>query len=206
MVPCCAFCLQAEAEESGAAFAYNAPVLGVRRTPAGLFHVEAGEWPGPDSPEPSTQAGEGSQGVSTEGGNSSGRERNGSDQGVSSEDSNRVMGSENTGNVLGRRAPSPSLVLEAQLLVNAAGLSAVPLAHRTQGFPKGAIPRRHLARGHYFSLASWKPPPPFSRLIYPMPEEGGIGIHVTLDLAGGLKFGPDVQWLPPIPDDDLFCT
>lgn len=176
--------MQAEAEDSGAAFAYNAPVLGVRRTPAGLFHLAAGEWPDPDSRQVSA--------TSSRGGETS---QAGAAASESASD-----------DAASRPAPAPSLVLEARVVVNAAGLSGVPLGHRIEGFPKAAVPRRHLARGHYFGLAGWKPPPPFSRLIYPMPEEGGIGIHVTLDLSGGIKFGPDMQWLPPVPDDDLFCT
>jgi L-2-hydroxyglutarate oxidase LhgO len=60
------------------------------------------------------------------------------------------------------------------------------------GFPPHAVPRRHLARGHYFSLAGRAP---FSRLIYPTPVDGGLGVHLTLDLGGQAKFGPDVEWL-----------
>ena len=83
--------------------------------------------------------------------------------------------------------------LEARWLVNAAGLDAQAVAGAMEGFPAAAIPRRHLARGHYFALASGRAP--FSRLIYPMPVEGGLGVHLTLDLAGAARFGPDVQWL-----------
>jgi L-2-hydroxyglutarate oxidase LhgO len=61
-----------------------------------------------------------------------------------------------------------------------------------QGFPAAAIPRRHLAKGHYFAVAARSP---FSRLVYPTPVDGGLGVHLTLDLAGQARFGPDVQWL-----------
>jgi len=85
--------------------------------------------------------------------------------------------------------------LDARWLVNAAGLDAQAVAGAMHGFPATAIPRRHVAKGHYFSLAGRAP---FSRLIYPTPVDGGLGVHLTLDLGGQAKFGPDVQWL----DDD----
>ncbi len=77
-------------------------------------------------------------------------------------------------------------------LVNAAGLDAQAVAGRMRGFPPAAVPQRFLARGHYFSLARCAP---FQRLIYPLPVDGGLGIHLTLDLAGQARFGPDVEWL-----------
>jgi L-2-hydroxyglutarate oxidase LhgO len=82
--------------------------------------------------------------------------------------------------------------LQARWLVNAAGLDAQAVAAAMRGFPATAIPRRHLAKGHYFALATRAP---FSRLIYPTPVDGGLGVHLTLDLAGQARFGPDVQWL-----------
>jgi L-2-hydroxyglutarate oxidase LhgO len=78
-------------------------------------------------------------------------------------------------------------------LINAAGLGAQAVAGRMQGFPAAAIPAQHLAKGHYFALSGRSP---FSRLIYPMPVDGGLGVHLTLDLAGQARFGPDVEWLP----------
>ncbi|MFM2121545.1 MAG: hypothetical protein RL722_3013, partial [Pseudomonadota bacterium] len=69
--------------------------------------------------------------------------------------------------------------LGARWLINAAGLQAQSIAARMTGFPAAAIPRRHLAKGHYFSLAGSAP---FQRLIYPMPVDGGLGVHLTLDL------------------------
>ena len=82
--------------------------------------------------------------------------------------------------------------LEARWIVNAAGLDAQAVAASIDGFPADSIPQRHLAKGHYFSLAGRSP---FSRLIYPMPVDGGLGVHLTIDLGGQAKFGPDVEWL-----------
>lgn len=83
--------------------------------------------------------------------------------------------------------------LHARWIVNAAGLDAQAVACAIEGFPAAAIPPRHLAKGHYFALAGRAP---FTRLIYPTPVDGGLGVHLTLDLAGQARFGPDVQWLP----------
>eukprot|EP00198_Chlamydomonas_reinhardtii_P004172 XP_001693508.1 predicted protein [Chlamydomonas reinhardtii] len=76
-----------------------------------------------------------------------------------------------------------------------AGLHAMRVAATMVGLPRSAIPRLYLAKGNYFSLAGRCP---FGRLIYPMPERGlaGLGTHLTLDMAGGARFGPDVEWLP----------
>ena len=78
-------------------------------------------------------------------------------------------------------------------LVNCAGLGAQALAAHMHGY-RGA-PRGWYAKGNYYSLAAR---PPFSRLIYPIPEPGGLGIHLTLDLAGQARFGPDVEWVDQI--------
>ncbi|TVU36555.1 hypothetical protein EJB05_18493 [Eragrostis curvula] len=88
---------------------------------------------------------------------------------------------------------SPQLTLLPKLLINAAGLSAVPLAKTFHGLSQGCVPTAYYARGCYFTLSQSKSP--FSRLIYPLPEDGGIGVHVTLDLNGLVKFGPDVEWI-----------
>ena len=80
--------------------------------------------------------------------------------------------------------------LKAKLLVNCAGLGAHDLARRLRGAP--APPPLRMARGVYFALAGRAP---FSRLIYPVPEAGGLGVHLTLDLAGAARFGPDVEWV-----------
>jgi L-2-hydroxyglutarate oxidase LhgO len=88
--------------------------------------------------------------------------------------------------------------LRARWLINAAGLGAVALASRTEGLPPGQVPRAYLAKGSYFSLVGRAP---FSRLVYPVPEPGGLGVHLTLDLAGQARFGPDVEWIDAIDYD-----
>jgi L-2-hydroxyglutarate oxidase LhgO len=82
--------------------------------------------------------------------------------------------------------------LACKLLVNAAGLNAVALARGMDGLDHSLLPQAHYAKGNYFSLAGKAP---FSRLIYPVPEKAGLGVHLTLDLGGQAKFGPDVQWV-----------
>ncbi len=82
-------------------------------------------------------------------------------------------------------------------VVNAAGLAAPSLARRFAGLQPEWVPTPHFAKGSYFSLPGRSP---FSRLIYPVPEAGGLGVHLTLDLGGQAKFGPDVQWVDS-PDD-----
>jgi L-2-hydroxyglutarate oxidase LhgO len=80
--------------------------------------------------------------------------------------------------------------LLARVVVNSAGLDAWAVA-RALGATPETIPPRHLAKGHYFSLSGRSP---FRHLVYPVPVPGGLGTHVTLDLAGGCRFGPDVAW------------
>ena len=82
--------------------------------------------------------------------------------------------------------------LACKVLVNAAGLNAVALAQSMQGLGKQRLPGAYFAKGNYFTLAGKAP---FSRLIYPVPEAAGLGVHLTLDLGGQAKFGPDVQWV-----------
>ena len=82
--------------------------------------------------------------------------------------------------------------LRCNWLINAAGLDAVGLMRSMDGFPPTAIPAAHFAKGSYFALNQRAP---FSRLIYPIPEPGGLGVHLTLDQAGQARFGPDVEWL-----------
>lgn len=82
--------------------------------------------------------------------------------------------------------------LRARTVVNAAGHGAVALAGNTLGLPQAKVPTAYFAKGSYFALAGRAP---FSRLIYPVPEKAGLGVHLTLDLGGQAKFGPDVQWV-----------
>ncbi len=77
-------------------------------------------------------------------------------------------------------------------VINCAGLGAQRLARATEGYPAERVPRLVLAKGNYFSFAGR---PAFSRLVYPVPVPGGLGVHVTLDLAGRMRFGPDVEWI-----------
>jgi L-2-hydroxyglutarate oxidase LhgO len=89
----------------------------------------------------------------------------------------------------GGEAPS---LLRTRWVINSAGLGAVTLAKCIKGFPIEHIPREYRAKGSYFALAGRAP---FSHLIYPAPEPGGLGVHLTLDLAGQARFGPDVEWV-----------
>jgi L-2-hydroxyglutarate oxidase LhgO len=87
------------------------------------------------------------------------------------------------------------MTLECGILVNAAGLAASAVARGIGGMPIELIPPAYLAKGNYFSCNARAP---FSRLIYPVPEPGGLGVHLTLDLAGQARFGPDVEWVETI--------
>ena len=98
------------------------------------------------------------------------------------------------GLVIETGGPAP-MRISAGLVVNAAGLGAQALARSIVDMPAAKIPPLHLAKGNYFSLSGRSP---FSRLIYPMPTAGGLGVHLTLDLAGQAKFGPDVEWIDAI--------
>lgn len=82
--------------------------------------------------------------------------------------------------------------LQARLVVNSAGLHAPALARLMEGFPARHIPQSYFVKGSYFALRGRAP---FQRLVYPLPVDGGLGIHLTLDLAGGARFGPDVEWV-----------
>jgi L-2-hydroxyglutarate oxidase LhgO len=83
----------------------------------------------------------------------------------------------------------------AHYVVNSAGLRAPSIARRIEGFPARLAPPELYAKGNYFTLARRAP---FSRLVYPVPEPGGLGVHVTLDLGGRARFGPDVEWVEGI--------
>ena len=83
--------------------------------------------------------------------------------------------------------------LEADLVVNAAGLDAWGFSESLTGLDLTTIPAKYLAKGNYFTLTGGRSP--FRHLVYPVPEPGGLGIHLTLDLAGQARFGPDVEWV-----------
>jgi L-2-hydroxyglutarate oxidase LhgO len=93
---------------------------------------------------------------------------------------------------VGGEAP---MTLACDMLINSAGLSATAIARLLDGMPLDLIPPAYLAKGCYFSCNAKAP---FSRLIYPVPEPGGLGVHLTLDLAGQARFGPDVEWVDHI--------
>ncbi len=96
---------------------------------------------------------------------------------------------------VGGRDPA---IIEARLVVNAAGLNAWALSGSLLGLNAGTIPPRHYAKGCYFALMGRAPA---TQLIYPVPEPGGLGVHLTLDLAGQARFGPDVEWVEAIDYD-----
>lgn len=87
------------------------------------------------------------------------------------------------------------VTLRCRLLINAAGLHAPGLAQKIDGMPPDRIPQAYYAKGNYFTLAAKSP---FSRLIYPVPVPGGLGVHLTVDLGGQARFGPDVEWIDGI--------
>ena len=82
--------------------------------------------------------------------------------------------------------------IQTKLLINCAGMSAPAVAQRIESLNKDQIPKAYFAKGNYFSLSGKSP---FTHLIYPIPEPGGLGVHLTLDMGGQAKFGPDVEWL-----------
>jgi L-2-hydroxyglutarate oxidase LhgO len=83
----------------------------------------------------------------------------------------------------------------SSIVVNSAGLRAPTVAKKMEGYRAELAPGEYYAKGNYYSLARRSP---FSRLVYPIPEPGGLGVHVTLDLAGQARFGPDVEWVERI--------
>jgi L-2-hydroxyglutarate oxidase LhgO len=82
--------------------------------------------------------------------------------------------------------------LQCRLVINSGGLHAPALARSIMGMPTQMIPTEYYAKGNYFTLADRSP---FSRLIYPVPVPGGLGVHLTIDLGGQARFGPDVEWI-----------
>ena len=85
--------------------------------------------------------------------------------------------------------------LGCRVLVNCAGLAAPVVARTIAGLAPEHVPEERFAKGHYYSLTGKSP---FRHLVYPIAESAGLGIHVTLDLGGRAKFGPDVQWIDAI--------
>jgi L-2-hydroxyglutarate oxidase LhgO len=88
--------------------------------------------------------------------------------------------------------------LRARSVVNSAGLTAPDLAHRIEGLDPAKLPDAYYCKGNYYTLAGRSP---FSRLIYPVPERAGLGVHVTIDLGGSCRFGPDTEWVDRIDYD-----
>jgi L-2-hydroxyglutarate oxidase LhgO len=88
-----------------------------------------------------------------------------------------------------------SFDLKASIFINACGLHAPAVASSIAGLPDQFIPRTRFAKGNYFSATGKTP---FTHLIYPVPEDGGLGVHLTLDLDGRMRFGPDVEWVDTI--------
>ena len=85
--------------------------------------------------------------------------------------------------------------LECERLINSAGLHAAKVAASITGLDARRVPSLRYARGNYYALAGRAP---FSRLVYPLPEPGGLGVHLTLDLGGQARFGPDVEWVDEV--------
>jgi L-2-hydroxyglutarate oxidase LhgO len=90
------------------------------------------------------------------------------------------------------RNAGEDMTLHARIVVNAAGLWGQGVAHATQGLDQKFVPPLFLAKGSYAGLTGKSP---FRHLIYPVPEPGGLGVHLTLDMGGQARFGPDVEWL-----------
>ncbi|WP_259779941.1 NAD(P)/FAD-dependent oxidoreductase [Aestuariispira ectoiniformans] len=87
------------------------------------------------------------------------------------------------------------MALQATQVINCAGLHAPALARSFHGLPKNTVPDEFYCKGSYFTLAGAAP---FTHLVYPMPDQAGLGVHITLDLGGQAKFGPDTQWIDEI--------
>ena len=89
-------------------------------------------------------------------------------------------------------------VITTNVIINSAGHGAPALAAKLTDYPRQMLPRQAYAKGNYFALSGKQP---FSRLIYPVPEAAGLGVHATVDLGGRVRFGPDVEWVAD--DQDL---
>lgn len=95
----------------------------------------------------------------------------------------------------GTEVSAGAFTLIADTVINSAGLGAVGIAEAIEGLPPSSVPAMRLAKGNYYTLAGRSP---FNGLIYPVPEPGGLGVHVTVDLGGSARFGPDVEWIDAI--------
>lgn len=93
---------------------------------------------------------------------------------------------------------SDAMQLSCNVLINASGLHAPTLARKIRGIPEASIPTEYLCKGSYFTLQGRAP---FTRLIYPTPHHAGLGVHLTLDLGGQAKFGPDTEWIDKVDYD-----
>ena len=98
---------------------------------------------------------------------------------------------------------SDAMKIQTKLLINCAGMSAPAIAKKIEGLAQEQIPKAYFAKGNYFSLSGKSP---FNHLIYPIPEPGGLGVHLTLDMGGQAKFGPDVEWLDIDQEDQIDYT
>ncbi|MGO4151794.1 NAD(P)/FAD-dependent oxidoreductase [Cupriavidus sp. YAF13] len=96
---------------------------------------------------------------------------------------------------VGSQGEAAATTLLARTVINSAGLTAPALARSIEGMPAAHIPSQYYAKGCYFTLAGRAP---FSRLIYPVPEAAGLGVHLTIDLGGQARFGPNVRWIDEI--------
>ena len=92
-------------------------------------------------------------------------------------------------------AGAEPMEITSRIVVNSAGLHAQALARRFEGLPQDSVPPTYYCKGNYYSLTGKSP---FSRLIYPVPEAAGLGVHLTIDLGGQTRFGPDVEWIDAI--------
>ncbi len=99
------------------------------------------------------------------------------------------------GRIVLETAGSDALQLACGSVVNSAGLYAVDVVENLQGFPGSLVPPKFLCKGNYYTLAG---PAPFSHLIYPLPDAAGLGVHLTFDLGGQARFGPDVEWIEEV--------
>ncbi|HWF63953.1 MAG TPA: NAD(P)/FAD-dependent oxidoreductase [Rhizomicrobium sp.] len=90
------------------------------------------------------------------------------------------------------RNAGEAITLRARILVNSAGLWAPKIAGMVEGLAARFVPETYLAKGNYVTLVTRNP---FRHLVYPVPEPGGLGVHLTIDMAGAARFGPNVEWL-----------